>query len=120
MTYHFSGCRLALFLGHLHALWHPFGDALMGLDLLVLRLPHGGIGSPALWLMAAAMLRFARGSGSQADASDNEKVRQEKHCLIQRRYLRLFLPGCLCDVMEKLGNWWGLYPTYPLGLCPGQ
>ena len=76
MTYHFSGFRLALVLGHLLALGHPLGDALVGLDLLVLGLVHGGVSSPALGLVAAAMIRLARSSRSQADdASGDENVR---------------------------------------------
>merc|ERR1719480_141283 len=67
---HFFGNRSALFLGRHLALRHPLGDALRGLDVLVLGLIHGGVLGPALHpMMAAAMVRFARSSGSQAQTS---------------------------------------------------
>merc|ERR1711983_272848 len=62
---HFSGNWSAFFLSRHLALRHPLGDALRGLDVLVLGLIHGGVLVPALNLMmAAAMVRFARSSGS--------------------------------------------------------
>merc|ERR1719323_868383 len=45
---HLSGCGLALSLKHCLALGHILGDALLGLPLHILGVPHSGVLSPAL------------------------------------------------------------------------
>merc|ERR1719350_2638595 len=45
---HLSGCWLALSLKHRLALRHILSDALLGLSLHVLGVPHSGVLSPAL------------------------------------------------------------------------
>ena len=47
-THLISGCWLALPLRHRLALGHPLSDALLGLPLLVLGVPHGDVLGPAL------------------------------------------------------------------------
>ena len=47
-THHFFVFGLALFLKHHVALGHPFFDAVLGLPLLVLRVPQDDVLIPAL------------------------------------------------------------------------
>jgi len=80
LTHHLSCCGLALSLEHGLALGDVLGDALLGLPLHVLGVPHGGVLGPALHARGLpgggrgldCAVR-AGGGGSQAQTSDQKK-----------------------------------------------
>ena len=69
-THHFFSFGLAQPLGYHFALGHPLSDALLGLPLLVLRVPNGDVLSPALH----TGLCLGGGPGRQGDTTDNEEI----------------------------------------------
>ena len=70
-THHFFVFGLALFLEHHVALGYPLCDAILGLPLLVLRVPHGDVLRPALH--PGVDLPLDRDPSSQAETTDDEE-----------------------------------------------
>ena len=93
------------------ALGHPLGDALVGLPLLVLGLPHGDVLGPALRPLVMVIDSSSRSSSSEAQTSGDEKVGEGEVKHFVKSKVCLCVPENLCDLVEKLRNRRGLYPT---------